>query len=153
MGRDLEGIACRSVHLGYKAPKGTEFYNELTVEESAEGTYFMACGFRMGYFGIQEQSNGRKVVIFSVWDPGGQDDPNTVEDEKRVRVLHHDPDVKVKRFGGEGTGGQSFFEYKWEVGERYRFKVKSEFPMDTSFGCGTQDRDFHTRKFSFNVCR
>ncbi len=125
MGRDLEGIACRSVHLGYKAPKGTAFYNELTVETSAEGTYFMACGFRMGYFGIQEQSNGRKVVIFSVWDPGQQDDPNSVVNEKRVRVLHHDPDVDVKRFGGEGTGGQSFYEYDWEIGKRYRFMVKA----------------------------
>ena len=50
----LKGIACRSVHLGYSAPEGIAFYNEMTVDDSAEGTYFMACGFRMGYFGIQE---------------------------------------------------------------------------------------------------
>ncbi len=41
----LKGIACRSVHLGYPAAEGTVFYNELTVEKSAAGTYFMACGY------------------------------------------------------------------------------------------------------------
>src|SRR4051794_23707500 len=36
----LKGIACRSVHLGYPAPEGVAFYNEMTVEKSADGTYF-----------------------------------------------------------------------------------------------------------------
>ena len=124
-GKHLEGIACRSVHLAYNAPQGTVFYNEMTVEQSAEGSYFMACGFRMGYFGIQEQRSGRKVVLFSVWDPGSQNDPKSVADDRKVRVLHHDPDVLVKRFGGEGTGGQSFFKYDWKIGERYKFMVKA----------------------------
>src|SRR5690606_26689458 len=63
--------------------------------------------------------------IFSVWDPGKQNDPNVVEEDRRVRVLHHDPDVRVKRFGNEGTGGQSFFDYDWKIGETYRFLVES----------------------------
>src|SRR5262249_46367966 len=46
----LKGIACRSVHLGYPAPEGTAFYNEVTVEASAPGTYFMVCGWSKGYF-------------------------------------------------------------------------------------------------------
>ena len=74
----LKGIACRSVHLGYPAPEGTAFYNEVTVEKSADGTYFMACGWGKGYFGIQELANGKKVVIFSVWDPAAGDDPKKV---------------------------------------------------------------------------
>jgi hypothetical protein len=28
----LKGIACRSVHLGYPAPTGRAFYNEVTVD-------------------------------------------------------------------------------------------------------------------------
>src|SRR5665213_1936249 len=68
----LAGIACRSVHLGYPAPEGAAFYNEVTVEKSAAGTYFMACGFDQGYFGIQELADGKKLVLFSVWDPGEQ---------------------------------------------------------------------------------
>src|SRR5688572_24252891 len=79
--------AARSVHLGYPAPEGRLFYTEMTVEESVPGSYFMACGFHRGYFGIQELGNGKKVVIFSVWDPTTGDNPNAVATEKRVEVL------------------------------------------------------------------
>src|SRR5689334_12511667 len=106
----LKGIACRSVHLGYPAPEGIAFYIEMTVEKSADGTYFMAAGWSKGYFGIQELANGKKVVLFSVWDPTAGNDPKTVDESKRVKMLHKDEAVRVKRFGGEGTGGQSFFD-------------------------------------------
>ena len=119
----LKGIACRSVHLGYPAPVGIAFYNEVTVEQSAEGTYFMVCGWDKGYFGMQELSNGKKVVLFSVWDPGEQNDPKVVKDELRVKTLHKDEQVRVGRFGNEGTGGQSFFDYDWKIGETYRCLV------------------------------
>jgi hypothetical protein len=118
--------AARSVHLNYPAPKADLFYNEMTVEKSVPGSYFMACGFHHGYFGIQEQSGGRKVVIFSVWDPGRGNNPNQVPEKERVEVLYHADDVLARRFGGEGTGGQSFFEYPWKVGQTYRFLVKAE---------------------------
>lgn len=119
----LKGIACRSVHLQYPAPEGVAFYNEVTVDRSAEGTYFCVCGFRMGYFGIQELRRGKKVVIFSVWEPGRQNDPNAVAEERRVKVLYKDPDVRARRFGHEGTGQQSFFDYQWKIGQTYRFLV------------------------------
>src|SRR5687767_6972376 len=119
----LPGIACRSVHLGYRTEPGTAFYNELSVEESAEGTYFMACGWSKGYFGIQELATGKKLVIFSVWDPAAGDNPATVPPEKRVKLLHKDDAVRVGRFGNEGTGGQSFLDYDWKVKETYRFLV------------------------------
>jgi hypothetical protein len=119
----LKGIACRSVHLGYPAPKGTAFYNELTVRASADGTYFMACGWSKGYFGIQELGSGKKVVLFSVWDPAAGDDPAGVAPEKRVKLLHQGEGVRVKRFGNEGTGGQSFFDFDWKADETYRFLV------------------------------
>src|SRR5262249_17752420 len=79
--------ACRSVHLHYPAPEAVAFCNEVTVDRSAPGTYFCACGFHMGYFGIQELGNGKKVVIFSVWEPGRQDDPKAVAEERRVRLV------------------------------------------------------------------
>ena len=71
----LKGIACRSVHLGYPAPEATAFYNEVTIEATAPGTYFMVCGWSKGYFGVQELGNGKKVVLFSVWDPAAGNDP------------------------------------------------------------------------------
>lgn len=122
----LKGIACRSVHLGYLAPEGTAFYNEATVEKSADGTYFMAAGFNRGYFGIQELANGKKLVLFSAWDPTAGDDPKKVDETKRVKTLHKGEGVRLNRFGGEGTGGQSFFDYDWKVGETYRFYVTAK---------------------------
>jgi hypothetical protein len=119
----LEGIASRSVHLQYRAPAATAFYNEVTVEKSAEGTYFCVCGFNHGYYGLQELRGGKKLLIFSVWDPGKQNDPNAVNDEQRVKLQYRDEAVRVGRFGNEGTGGQSFFDYDWKVGQTYRFLV------------------------------
>ena len=132
----LAGIACRSVHLGYPAPEGQVFTTEVTVEKSAPGTYFMACGFDGGYFGMQEQGRGKKVVIFSVWDPGAQDDPEGVKADERVQLRYKDDAVRVGRFGGEGTGGQSFLDYDWQVGKPYRFLVKSEADGDRTLFSG-----------------
>lgn len=121
--------AARSVHLWRPAPKSDTFINEMTVEQSTRGSYFMACGFANGYFGIQELGDGRKVVLFSVWDPGNPQDLGAKQDavplEQRVEVLHSDADVKVERFGGEGTGGKSMWPHEWKLGETCRFCVRS----------------------------
>ncbi len=118
----LKDIACRSVHLRYPAAEGVAFYNEVAVERSAPGTYFMVCGWDKGYFGMQELGNGKKLLLFSVWD-SGQNDPKAVAEDKHVRLLHRDAKVRIGRFGGEGTGGQSFFDYDWKAGQTYRFLV------------------------------
>ncbi len=116
--------AARSIHLFYPAPPGTIFYNELTVQESQHGTYFMACGFSQGYFGIQQLgAETNKVVLFSVWDPGDQNDPKSVATDQRVEVLFEGAGVNVSRFGGEGTGGKSMFPHQWKIGETCRFLV------------------------------
>jgi quercetin dioxygenase-like cupin family protein len=122
----LKGIACRSVHLGYPAPEGTAFYNEVAVETSADGTYFMVCGWGKGYFGSQELASGKKLILFSVWDPASGEDPRKVPEDKRVKLLHKGEGVRVGRFGNEGTGGQSFFDYDWKPGETYRFLVTAK---------------------------
>lgn len=119
----LKGVACRSVHLAYQAEPGSAFYLEATVRSSADGAYFCAIGFNSGYFGIQELANGKKLAIFSVWDPSAGDDPKKVPVEKRVKTLHKGEGVRVGRFGGEGTGGQSFFDFEWKIGATYRFLV------------------------------
>ena len=125
----LAGIACRSVHLGYVAGEGTAFTTEVTVDHSAPGTYFCAIGWNKGYFGIQELGNGKKLAIFSVWD-SGQNDPKAVDDSKRVKLIHKDEKVRIGRFGGEGTGGQSFFDFDWKSGSAYRFMVTSKIDGD-----------------------
>lgn len=115
--------AARSVHLGYQAPEGEVFTTEMTVEESVPGSYFMACGFGRGYFGIQELTDGSKVALFSIWDPTAGDDPNAVEKHDQVEILSQGDGVKVSRFGGEGTGGKSLWPYNWKLGHTYRFVV------------------------------
>ena len=115
--------AARSVHLGYQAPDAMLFYNEMTVLESTPGSYFMAAGWNTGYFGIQELSDGRKVILFSVWDPTQGDDPNAVKQEERVECVYNSPDVRVRRFGGEGTGGQCMGSLDWKIGDPLRFVV------------------------------
>lgn len=129
-----EPNAARSVHLGFPAPDAVAFYNEVTVEESVPGSFFMVCGFNHGYFGIQELSGpDDKVVLFSVWDPGSQDDPNSVPADRRVEVLEQASDVRIGRFGNEGTGAQCFLKLNWKVGQTYRFLVtaKAEKPKTT----------------------
>lgn len=129
--------AARSVHLWWSAPECTDFYNEMTVERSTRGSYFMACGFGHGYFGMQELNgkpnglagdggNTNKVVIFSIWDHYKGDDAKAVPPEKRVELLHQGEGVRIGRFSGEGTGGQSFFTYDWQPGETCRFLVRAK---------------------------
>ncbi len=123
--QDVAPKAARSVHLWWSAAEGTEFHNTLSVEESTPGSYFMACGWNTGYFGMQELSKGDKIVLFSVWDPTKGDDPKSVPADRRVEVLHQHADVKIGRFGGEGTGAQCKFPYAWKIGEPCRFLVRA----------------------------
>ena len=118
--------ACRSVHLWYSGPEAMALYNQVTVEKSAAGTYFMVCGFDRGYFGIQELGSGKKVVLFSVWEPNPGNDPKAVAEDRRVKLISKGQGVRTARFGGEGTGGQSFFDYDWRVGQSYRLLVMAK---------------------------
>lgn len=129
-GPELEGIAARSVHLNYPVPEGEWFYIEARVDESHPGTYVCTAGFSKGYLGIQELSRGKHVVIFSVWDPGDPLDftahPDQVAKEKQVETLYADPEARIRRFGGEGTGGQCMLDFDWKAGEWYRFALHAE---------------------------
>lgn len=120
----LKDIACRSIHLNYPGKDAVSFYNEVAIDHSAPGTYFCVCGWDKGYFGLQELGNGKKLLIFSVWD-SSSDDPKALDPAKRVKLLHKDDKVRIGRFGGEGSGGQSFFDYDWKAGETYRLMVRA----------------------------
>jgi hypothetical protein len=122
----LKDIACRSVHLAYASSEAFAFYNEVTVQRTAPGSYFMVCGWKGGYFGIQEGGNGHRQIIFSVWDDYKGDDPAAVPDGQRVILRYQDPEVRIGRFGGEGTGGQSFLPFPWKPGTTYRFMVSAK---------------------------
>lgn len=131
-GLAAEPRAARSVHLGYSAPDATAFSIEMTVLASTPGSYFMAAGWNTGYFGLQELADRRKVVILSVWDPTTGDDPDAVQGADRVECLFQAPDVRIKRFGGEGTGGQCLGDFAWKLGESVRFGVTARVDGDAT---------------------
>ena len=64
--------------------------------------------------------NERKV-LFSVWSPFQTDDPKNIPDNQKVKLLGKGPNVVVKEFGNEGSGGQSWLTYPWIAGKTYRF--------------------------------
>src|SRR6185369_7546018 len=101
----------------------TAFYNGVTGDHCAEGTYFAVWGWVSGDFGLQERGGGEKVLIFSVWDQSQGNNPNDVPEKDRVRLIHQGEGVRIGRFGNEGTGGQSFFDYDWKSGQTYHFYV------------------------------
>jgi hypothetical protein len=118
-----------SVHLKYPVAdsvKTVSFYNEITVPAGFDPihTYYMACGFARGYFGIQVNSEKERRVIFSVWDAGNEAvDRNKVGAENRVMLLAKGDSVITNDFGNEGTGGHSHFVYPWKTQTTYKFLV------------------------------
>jgi len=120
-----------SVHLGYVVPadKNAEwFYNEVTVPEHNDmiGSYFMACGFGEGYFGMQVNSATERHILFSVWSPFSTDDPKKIPDDQKIVMLKKGANVHTGEFGSEGSGGQSYILYNWKAGNTYKFLVRAK---------------------------
>ena len=116
-----------SVHLHYPTPKDAHaewFYNEVTAVEDPVYTFYMACGFSRGYFGMQVNGPNERRVIFSVWDSGAggnAKDRSKVAPEDQVQLLAKGDGVEASVFGNEGTGGHSHLVYPWKTGEAQRF--------------------------------
>lgn len=115
-----------SLHLNYQAPndKNIEWlYNELTVKDGddAIGSYFMANGFKEGYFGMQVNGESERHILFSVWSPYSTDDPASIPDDEKIVLLRKGDNVHAGEFGSEGSGGQSYMNYPWIAGNTYRF--------------------------------
>jgi len=121
-----------SVHLAYPTPKEARiewFYNEVTAVDDPAATFYMACGFHRGYFGMQVNSPTERRVIFSVWDAGtgkSADDRSTVDQENFVSLVAKGEGVHTSVFGNEGTGGHSHLKYNWKTGEPQRFLLTAK---------------------------
>jgi hypothetical protein len=117
-----------SVHLDYKLPAQKDiewFYSEVTVPKGKDpvGSYFMADGFGQGYFGIQVNSPSERHVLFSIWSPYKTDKPSEIPDSMRIKLLKKGEGVHAGKFGGEGSGGQSYLKFNWKAGTTYQFLV------------------------------
>ena len=93
------------------------FYNEITIPEGEDvvGSYFMANGFAEGYFGIQVNSSSERRILFSVWSPYKTNNPREIPEDQRIRLLKKGEQVHAGKFGGEGSGGQSYRKYLWKA--------------------------------------
>ena len=124
-----------SVHLAYPTPGFTNidaFYCEVTGTETPLWTYFEACGWHRGYFGMQVNSPTERRIIFSVWDSGNEAVSRAkVGAEDRVTLVAKGDGVYAGDFGNEGTGGHSHLEYNWKTGEKQRFLVTAK-PTDAT---------------------
>jgi hypothetical protein len=122
-----------SVHLAYPTSGYTNidaFYCEVTATEAPLWTYFEACGWHRGYFGMQVNSPTERRIIFSVWDSGGEPvDRSKVREEDRVTLVAKGEGVEAGDFGHEGTGGHSHLVYDWKTGTKQRFVVTAR-PVD-----------------------
>lgn len=125
-----------SVHLNYPVPREAKiaaFYCEVTPLEDPLWTYYMACGWHRGYFGMQVNSPTERRLIFSVWDSGGEGkDRDKVGAENRVTLVAKGDGVVTGDFGNEGTGGHSHLIYPWKTGETQRFLVTAK-PDGTNY--------------------
>ncbi|MDA6070550.1 DUF3472 domain-containing protein [Flavobacterium sp. AC] len=125
-----------SVHLNYQVPENIKakwYYNELTVPENEDkiGSYFMANGFGEGYFGIQVNSASERRVLFSVWSPFTTDDPASIPETHKIKMLKKGDNVHTGEFGNEGSGGQSYLKYNWKAGTTYKFLLQG-FPQNNN---------------------
>lgn len=124
-----------SVHLMYPVAAQTNiaaFYSEVTAVEDPTSTFYMACGWHRGYFGMQVNSPTERRIIFSVWDSGDEAvDRKNVPETNRVRLMAKGAGVYTGDFGNEGTGGHSHLKYLWKTGETQRFLVTAQPTNDT----------------------
>ena len=131
---------CASVHLKYPLAaeeKAEWFYNEIRPKTDPKYTYYEACGWHRGYFGIQVNSPTERRIIFSVWDAGKEAvDRNKVGDDNRVKLLKKGDGVVAGDFGNEGTGGHSHMVYNWKTNAVHRFLVHAEPQGDATIYSG-----------------
>jgi len=124
-----------SVHLVYPVNENTKvaaFYCEMTALEDPVHSYYMACGWHRGYFGMQVNSPTERRIIFSVWDRGNEPtDPNKVDEVDSVRLVEKGDGVFTGRFSNEGTGGHSHLKYPWKTGSTQKFLVTATPTDDT----------------------
>ena len=115
--------------MTFPVPKDSQvvwFYNEVTVKTDPIWSYYEACGFSRGYFGIQVNSATERRIIFSVWDSGKEPtDRSKVAAEDRVHLVAKGGGVEALDSGNEGTRGHSHLVYSWKTGHTYRFLVSA----------------------------
>lgn len=131
-----------SVHLRFPTDTSqlvTGFYNEVTAVDDPVASYYMACGFARGYFGMQVNSPTERRIIFSVWDAANGTsamDRSTVSADNYTQLVTKGDGVVADVFGNEGTGGHSHLVYPWKTGSTQKFFVTATSAGDATVYAG-----------------
>lgn len=124
-----------STHLVFETPTDDieYMYSEIEIDKGQDvmGSYFMANGFGEGYFGIQVNSETERRILFSIWSPYKTDDPNSIPEDMKIKLLKKGEGVTTGEFGNEGSGGQSYKVFNWKSGTRYGFLTRVK-PYDSN---------------------
>lgn len=125
------GLRGPSCHLAYNTGKHNDIewvlIDVLVPEEfDKTGSYYMALGFSGGYFGMQNNSESRRQVLFSVWNSVDDDNPENVSQEHRTQVIRCGKNVTAKDFGHEGSGKQTFIAVDWKPNIPYTFLLNAK---------------------------
>lgn len=122
------GSAAMSQHMWFNDPgqSGDILMMRIFVDRTAPMTYYEALGWNQGglaggYTGIQDNGNGKRSFIFSIWDPSGTNPINSARYVKPGGTIG-------QRFGGEGTGFQIFNRAQsgpvWELDQLYTIATR-----------------------------
>ena len=104
----------------FLAGEGNAFFNELRVVQSCQALT-LPCAV-----GTSHRLQDGMQELATPSHGSAQNDPKAVQEDRRTKLVFKDEKVRIGRFGGEGTGGQSFFDLRLESGETYRFLVTSK---------------------------
>ncbi len=128
MSPSLHIMSWRSTHPQF--PSGQAFdwaYEEVMIpggDSIVNAVYVMSLGVLAGYMGIQVGEGGaHRTVLFSQWDSGDTDTDPNLPDHLRSTAIDTGDGVVAQRFGGEGTGVQSFRNNGafWDFGKYVQF--------------------------------
>ena len=125
-----------STHLVFETPTNDIewMYSEIEIDKGQDiiGSYFMANGFGEGYFGIQVNSETERRILFSIWSPYKTDDPESIPEDQKIKLLKKGEGVTTGEFGNEGSGGQSYKVFNWNSETRYKFLTRIKPNLDNS---------------------
>jgi hypothetical protein len=135
-----------SVHLHYDVDSSyTEFKIRITPKTGPAATYYSALNWRDSYAGLQFVDEGETMVIFSVWDAGGED----------AKIVDSGACNELVGFDGEGTGTSCRFrfppsahgavaglpdDYQLKVGDTYELHLIS---TDSESGGSSHSINFY----------
>lgn len=116
--------AARTVDLVYQVGEADVYYAEMVVDQSVDGSFFVACGWDTGFFGLQQyDGDDKRALIFAIWNGDDDSIADTARDMGPVQILDASPRGTTNRHGKNGLGAQFMRQIPWKVGETNRFVV------------------------------